>query len=153
MFVQPRRLFAFSRAGNDERQFLHLERLHQIIQRAQPHRLHRTGDDAIRRHHNDAGAGRKDLPFQQRRAASVREIHVQQRKIEAEVRQALPRRLQRACARHVRAERFQLRGDLLAQQRFVLDDQNIQSGEMLRRHGALMPQTSEDGDSKMCRVT
>jgi len=40
---------------------------------------------------------------------------------------------------HVRAEGFEVGCDLFAQERFVLDHEDVQPGQKLGWHGALMP--------------
>ena len=85
MFIEAGRLFRLARPPNDQRQLCEIERLDQIIDRAQTHRFDRAVDAAFGGHHDDAAVGRKAFSLQQLGAASVGQIHIQQHEIETQV--------------------------------------------------------------------
>jgi len=140
MFIQPSGLLGFARAYYDQRQLLDFKWFNEVIQSTEPHGFDCARHAAFGSHHNDAGICTKSLLFQQRGASAIWQVHVEQCKIEPKFRERLARGGQGAGLRDIRAERFQVGGDLLPQQRFVLHYQDVKASEQFRRHGALMPQ-------------
>src|ERR1035441_6795149 len=84
MFVGAGALLRPARAGDDQRHFERIERLDEVIERTQAHRLDRARNRRIGGHDDDTGVGREDLLPEQIRARAVRQIHIHQREIETE---------------------------------------------------------------------
>ena len=88
----------------------------------------------MRGHDNDAGVRRENPFLEQLRAPAIGEVHIHQREVEAEVGDELAGGADRAGPGHVRAESFQLGGELFAQQRLILDNQNPQTSQSVLGH-------------------
>ena len=115
-------------AEKRQRQLLGLERLGEIIARAEPHRLHGPLHAAERGHHDDAGVFGENALAQQLQRLAVGQVQVHQRELEPQLAQQAAGLRQARRLGHLGAEAAQIRGEALAQDRVVLEHENPAAG-------------------------
>ena len=129
VFFDPRGSFGPAGATDDERQFRGIERFDQVIERPKPHRFNRPRHTAVSGHDDHARAGGERFFLEQFGRATVGKIDVNQGEIEREIGDEFASGLHGARRRDIDPEFLQMTGDLFAQQRLILQDQDRGSGQ------------------------
>ena len=128
MLLAPRGAAGAAAAEKRQRQLLGLERLGEIIARAEPHGLDGLLHAAERGHDDDAGVFGKRALAQQLQRLAVGQVQVHQRELEAQVAQQAAGLRQAGRLGHLGAEAAQVRGEPFAQGGIVLEHENPAAG-------------------------
>ena len=148
---QPGGLSAGPGAVQHERQHGGIDRLEEIVLRAVLDRLDRALHAALGGADDDGGTGGKDALGKQVGAEAVRQVDVEQRKVERQRLDHAARLVERADGGHVGVVLLERGGHLFAQEQLVLDQQHagtLQGGirhapnvgeARLRRHQKMRP--------------
>ena len=128
VLLSPRGAPGAPAAHKRQRQFLGLERLGEIIARAEAHGLNRLPHAAKRGHHHDAGVFRKRTLAQQLQHLAVGEVQVDQRELEAQLVQQVARLRQAGRLAHLGPEAAQVAGEPFAQGSIVLEQEDFAAG-------------------------
>ena len=102
------RLPGLPRPPHHQRKHAWVKRLHQVIERAEPHGLDRALDFSLRCHDHHPGPLLRETRAQQVRAQAVGQMDVQQDKVKLQVRQQPLRAAERVGAGDIGAQRLQV---------------------------------------------
>ena len=135
-FVGPARLPFPPGLREPEREFLRVERLDEVVRGPSANCFDGAGHAALRRHYDDRGRRRKKFVAEQIRPAPIRQIHVDQRRLEGHSAQRLARGLHRRDGRDFRAFLFEESRETLSQHQLILEQQDVQTVERRCGHDA-----------------
>ena len=133
MLRQAGRLPGLPRPPHHQRKQCRVKRLHQVIERAEPHGLDRALDFSLRCHDHHPGPLLRETRAQQVRAQAVGQMDVQQDKVKLHVRQQPLRAAERVGAGDIGAQRLQVGAQAPSQHRLVIHHQHAQTRQGILR--------------------